>query len=65
MVAKGRGGGGGGAFGGEDNRQAKLTEVQVFEIRTSKAVCTALAARYGVHKTTISRIKARKLWKHI
>jgi DNA-binding transcriptional regulator YiaG len=44
-------------------RSARLTQAQVDEIRVTLGVSlSTLAARYGVNKTTISRIKLGKSW---
>jgi hypothetical protein len=58
-VAKGR------ACDGERNGQAKLTAKQVLEIRASNATCVAIAAKYGLHRGSVSVIKTGKRWKHI
>jgi hypothetical protein len=53
---------------GENNVSAVLTENQVREIRASKkyrGYMNDLAAKYGVHKSTISLIVRRIKWKHI
>ena len=42
---------------GERNHQAKLTDAQVAEIRASQEKLRALAARYGVRESQISRIR--------
>ena len=44
---------------------AKLTVDQVREIRASKSRQVDLAAKYGVHKQTISNIKRRVSWAHV
>lgn len=54
---------------GEQNHEAKLTDVQVKEI-CEILVDGGLSLRqiglmYGVHKSTISNIKRKKNWKHI
>jgi len=51
---------------GEKIGSAKLTESQVLEIRASNERSSLKLARiYGVHKSTIKRIRNRTLWKHI
>jgi len=54
---------------GERNRFAKLTEVDVLEIRAVYAkggISTrALAERFNVHQVTVSCIVRRKTWRHI
>ena len=59
MVAKGR------SLCGERNRQAKLTEDAVNEIRSSALNQPELAAKYGVTQTTISKVQLRRAWKHV
>jgi hypothetical protein len=43
----------------------KLTSEQVILIRTSEESLHALANFYGVHKSTISKIKSKKTWSHL
>lgn len=54
---------------GEDHEMAKLTEVQVREIRRRYAAGGifqyTLAAEFGVAQTLISAIVRRKIWQHI
>lgn len=50
---------------GEQCIHAKLTEADVLAIRESTESNVALAARYGVADSGISRIRARKMWKHL
>lgn len=53
---------------GERNGQAKLTAVEVIDIRRLLAEGMSygkLAARYGVHWSTIRTIKKRGGWKHV
>jgi len=47
---------------GQSSPAARLTDVAVQQIRGSSESQTALAARYGVHQSTISRIINRKAW---
>lgn len=47
---------------GEDQHASKLTEVAVREIRASKSRLIDLAAKFGVHPETISRVRKRKAW---
>lgn len=42
---------------------AKLSEEAVREILASKELNAVLAARYGVHASTISHVRRRKTWK--
>lgn len=54
---------------GEVNRQSKLTEGQVLEIRfkyrTTRITQQQLGKLYGVHKTTINRAISRYYWRHV
>lgn len=52
---------------GERNSCAKLTDMQILEIRAlrNKELQRVIAAQYGVAQNTISRILARHLWKHL
>jgi IS30 family transposase len=46
---------------------AQLTESEVQEIRAMRAANVTrkeVAARFGVHKGTISAITSRRIWKH-
>lgn len=43
----------------------KLTEKQVLEIRDSKGSCVKVGEKYGVSPMLISKIRNRKLWKHL
>lgn len=48
--------------------RVKLSEKQVIDIRKKLKSCAfvrALAREYGVNKTTVARIRDRKLWNHI
>ena len=47
---------------GENHGQAKLTEQQVLEIRESSDTGKALAEKFGIGETQVSRIKLRKKW---
>lgn len=60
MVQKGRSA----KLPGERNPAAKLTPEQVNEIRQSKEFSTTLAARFGVHKETVGRIRRGLSWGH-
>lgn len=51
-------------FRGEDNPRAKLTEQQIEWIRRDPRATKYVAADYGVHRTTIQRIRSGKLWKN-
>lgn len=48
---------------GERNPKAKLSVAHVTEIAESTEKTRFLAARYGVKRTTIQRIRSGKLWK--
>ncbi len=50
---------------GERNHFAKLTEGMVREIRASDLSDNQLAERYGVNRTNIYMVRARKTWKHV
>jgi hypothetical protein len=47
---------------GENNKSSKLSQTQVDEIKKSKEQNKTLAKLYGVHATTIGRIKKDLLW---
>jgi hypothetical protein len=49
---------------GERCGTAKLTQSQVDEIRQDNRLQRLIAADYGVHQNTISRIKNGKRWTH-
>jgi len=50
---------------GEHHNCCKLTEKDVLNIRMSKLKQNKLAEKYLVSQMLISKIKTRKLWKHI
>ena len=50
---------------GEANGNAKLTEAQVREIRTSQETLLALADKFGVSQMTVFYAKHGKTWKHL
>lgn len=50
---------------GEDNWNAKLTEKEVVEIRSSNLSHKQAANKYGVYFSVIQKIRYRKAWKHI
>ena len=50
---------------GENNGRSRLTLAQVEKIRTSTESISVLADRYGMGRTTISEIRARKTWRHL
>lgn len=47
---------------GTKNHRSKITEKEVREIRESKLSGPKLAEKYGLHNTTIYRIKSGKYW---
>lgn len=49
---------------GEKNAKAKLTEAQVRVIREDGRSHRAIAADYGVAKTTVGDIKRGRIWRH-
>lgn len=49
----------------EKHWKAKLTEANVFDIRSSKLRSGALAVKYKVHRVTINRIRRKENWGHI
>jgi hypothetical protein len=53
---------------GERNRNAKLTEAIVREIRRRRAageMLAAIAADYGVGHTTVQKVAAGETWRHV
>lgn len=50
---------------GETHGCSKFTEDQVRLIRQSKEGSVSLAKHFGVDRHTISRIRSRKMWKHV
>ncbi len=55
-----------GGAAGDDHGCAKLTSLEVVEIRSRTGTSQrALAKEYGVGKTTIARIHRRQGWKHL
>lgn len=50
---------------GSRNGRAKLTEVQVAEIKASKALGKDLAKKYGVSPSRISAIRCGHNWSHV
>lgn len=50
---------------GENNGLAKLTEAAVRAIRIDPRPCPAIAADYGIARTTAWQIKAGRGWAHI
>lgn len=55
----------GGGPSGEQSPRAILTEAAVKAIRADARPAPILAAEYGVRPTTISKVRARKIWAHV
>jgi len=56
------------AFPGSTNGRARLTEIEVLEIRSryaGGATQVELSAEYGIKQTTVSAIVTRKTWQHL
>jgi hypothetical protein len=50
---------------GAKNFKSKLTEEEVIDIITNSLTQKANAEKYNVSQSLISRIRRRKLWKHL
>ena len=50
---------------GAENGNAKLTPEQVIAIRSDARSQSAIAASYGIGQAAVSKIKLRKLWRHL
>ncbi len=50
---------------GSKNPNAKLTESLVREIRNAEGNQREIGARFGINKSTVSRIKRREHWPHV
>ena len=50
---------------GEQHSKAKLTAKQVMEIYNSPLLQNEIAKLYNINRSLVSRIKHKKLWKHI
>lgn len=50
---------------GSKHHSAKVTEDDVRAMRSSAEGCAALSRRYGITKTTASKIKRGLLWQHV
>lgn len=61
MVSKGRGA----SVHGEESHLAKLTEIDVVNIRQDKRRHKDIAADYGVTRALVSHIKRRLVWAHV
>ena len=53
------------AHAGERHWKARLTEIDVREIRSSSETHAKLSRHYGVAATAIANIRARRLWRHV
>jgi hypothetical protein len=59
MVSKGR------HAHGKNHGNAKITEIDVMDIRNSRETLAVLGAKYGLCEQTVSEIKNRKIWQHV
>lgn len=50
---------------GEQCHTAKLTEKQVIEIFKSQKSQREISEEYKIHQVTVSKIKLKKIWKHL
>lgn len=50
---------------GRAHGMVRLTETEIIEIRQSELGARKLARQYGMHRTTMSKIRSKKLWAHI
>lgn len=50
---------------GSDHHATELTDDDVRDIRASNLNCVVLGRQYGLHKTSIAKIRSRKTWKHL
>ena len=50
---------------GERHAFSTLTEAEVLEILSSKEPHSVVAPRYGIHPTTVSRIRKGQAWRHL
>lgn len=50
---------------GVNSKHAKLNDGKVRLIRQSTATCRELAEQFGVDCSVISRVRQRKVWKHV
>jgi len=53
------------AIVGSKNNKAKLSEIDILKIRKSNKSTQKLMIEYGVSKSTINRVKAKKTWRHV
>ncbi|MCK0507935.1 HNH endonuclease signature motif containing protein [Aromatoleum anaerobium] len=52
-------------FRGEQNAQAKLTEMDVMQILGDRRTHHSIAAEFGVSRSAVQIIKAGKRWRHV
>ena len=50
---------------GSDHKSAKLTEIQIPEIRMDTRPYRIIASDYGVDRSLVGLIKRRRVWKHV
>lgn len=50
---------------GVGNGAAKLTEIDVVDIRANSGTQREIARRYGISQTLVSQIKSHLIWRHI
>jgi predicted XRE-type DNA-binding protein len=50
---------------GSQNFKSKLVETEVIDIITSKLSQREIADKYGISQSLVSRIRRRKLWRHV
>ena len=50
---------------GERHGNSKLTKANIRAIREAQGTQREIAARFGVHQVTVSKIKLGKLWQHV
>ncbi|SRR5258708_10410067 len=50
---------------GRNHPKAKLSDNAIRVIRSSRATCQELAARYSVTDTLISLVKLERIWRHV
>lgn len=50
---------------GSRNFKSKLTEQEVIDILLSPLSQREIAEKYGISQSLVSRIRSRKLWRHV
>lgn len=50
---------------GEKNPSAKLTEIEVIDIKKSDLSHSKIAKKYGIGETTVGYIRQGRIWKHV